>query len=350
MQNPLGFGSIYAKLYWFAWVLLAALYGMAMALIFEMEIIQVVTDAFIFSLFFGVMGQIAWSVVNFSSLERDRLFNTMVTHLVASLVLVILATSTAQTILGILFDDQEGFYAMNTQGHYIRIIAGVGLYSVVALVYYLIMYYDEYQRKKQHESEIENHLKVAELSMLKAQINPHFIFNSLNSVSSLTLTNPEAAHQMVIQLADFLRYSVGKTGEDMQTLESEIKAIELFLQIEKTRFGDRLSFEIDCETNHDEIILPALILQPLIENAVKYGTHESTVENTIRMHCTNETDAIQIKITNHVEESVVARKGKGIGLENVKARLSLVYGRNDLLETKKIEDQFEVKLTIPQNA
>ena len=178
--------------------------------------------------------------------------------------------------------------------------------------------------------------------MLKAQINPHFIFNSLNSVSSLTLTNPEGAHKMVIQLADFLRYSVGKSGEDMQSLESEIKAIELFLEIEKTRFGDRLTFEIVCDESCYETEIPALLLQPLIENAVKYGTHESTVPNNVRMQT--------IEIANHIERSIVVKKGKGIGLENVKARLNLVYGMNDLLETEKKDEEFIVNLRIPQNA
>ena len=350
MQNPFGFHSPYGRLYWLAWLILAVLYGFAITFVYKLDILHASVDAAVFALSYGAMGQIAWSVVKFSSLEKERLIGTIITHLAASVILVFIATSFAQTVLRFLFPGQEDFYLFNSQAYYIRVVTGLSLYSVVALIYYLIIYYEEFQHKKQRETEIENHLKVAELSMLKAQINPHFIFNSLNSVSSLTLTNPEGAHKMVIQLADFLRYSVGKSGEDMQSLESEIKAIELFLEIEKTRFGDRLTFEIDCDESCYETEIPALLLQPLIENAVKYGTHESTVPNNVRMHCKFEDNMLTIEIANHIERSIVVKKGKGIGLENVKARLNLVYGMNDLLETEKKDEEFIVKLRIPQNA
>ena len=269
MRNPFGFKSTYSRAYWLTWLIFALLYATGLVLIFDFSISHALADAGIFAISFAAIGLVSWNVVNFSSLEQSRIINTIITHLAASALLVFMATSFSQSILAFLFPEQEDFYSFNSQAHYIRILGGIGLYIFIALVYYLTIYYEEYQQKKQHEVEIENHLKVAELSMLKAQINPHFIFNSLNSISSLTLTNPESAHEMVIHLADFLRYSVGKTGEELQSLDSEVNAIHLFLSIEKIRFGSRLNFQIDCDSEGKGLKVPSLILQPLIENAVK---------------------------------------------------------------------------------
>ena len=348
MQNPFGFKSSYSRAYWLTWLIFAGLYATGLVLIFGFGIPRAIADAAIFAISFAVIGLVSWSVVNFSSLEKSRIVNTLITHLAASALLVMVATSFSQSILGLIFPDSGTFYEFNTQAHYIRILGGIGLYIFIALIYYLTIYYEEYQRKKQHEAEIENHLKVAELSMLKAQINPHFIFNSLNSISSLTLTNPEAAHEMVIHLADFLRYSVGKTGEELQTLASEVSAINLFLYIEKIRFGSRLNFEINCEEVNQDYKLPALILQPLIENAVKYGTHESTIDNTIKMSCEMQDKVLIISLSNKIEASGVPKKGSGIGIKNVKARLALLYGREDLLEAERMDDMYHVTLKIPQ--
>ena len=153
---------------------------------------------------------------------------------------------------------------------------------------------------------------------------------------------------MVINLADFLRYSIGKTGEELQSLSSEVKAIELFLSIEKIRFGDRLKFDIKCDVEASKAELPALILQPLIENAVKYGTHESTLENTVKMECDLVNNELEIIISNKMEKTIIPKKGRGIGLENVRTRLALVYSRNDLLSSTKDDDVFTVNVKIPQ--
>jgi LytS/YehU family sensor histidine kinase len=219
---------------------------------------------------------------------------------------------------------------------------------LLAINFYLVFYYEEYRSRKIRQVEMDKHLKSAELNMLKAQINPHFIFNSLNSVSSLTLTNPEKAHEMVIQLADFLRYSIRKNADQLVKLEQEIEAIELFLAIEKIRFGDRLKVDIVCAEGPKSKTLPALILQPIIENAIKYSLHETDSDSIIKISCELLDDDLQIIITNNFDKDMVPRKGEGIGLKNVINRLSLVYNRHDLLATSIEHDLFEVRITIPQ--
>jgi sensor histidine kinase YesM len=294
------------------------------------------------------MGIAVWNVVKFSGLDSARVINTLATHLVAAGLLVFVLVSGGEAILNALFIEQPEFYEFGSTYHIYRLVIGGLIYVLLAINFYLVFYYEEYRSRKIREVEMDKHLKSAELNMLKAQINPHFIFNSLNSVSSLTLTNPEKAHDMVIQLADFLRYSIRKNADQLVKLEQEIEAIELFLAIEKIRFGDRLNVDVLCDDVSKNKTLPALILQPIVENAIKYSLHETEGDSSIKIYCLSEDDDLQITITNNFDEDVVTTKGEGIGLKNVINRLSLVYNREDLLNTSMHEDLFKVEIIIPQ--
>ena len=176
MQNPFAFKSAYSKAYWLFWGLIAIFYTAILRLVFNLPYDQATADSFLFCLSFALIGLIIWNVVNYSSLEKDRVVNTLITHVVAAALLVFIWSSLIQKILNSLFLGYDNFYAFNSELHYYRIIGGFVLYVFITLLYYLTIYYEEYQHKKAHEVEIEKHLKVAELSMLKAQINPHFYF------------------------------------------------------------------------------------------------------------------------------------------------------------------------------
>ena len=156
------------------------------------------------------------------------------------------------------------------------------------------------------------------------------------------------AHKMVIQLADFLRYSIRKDADQLVKLEQEIEAIQLFLAIEKIRFGDRLKVNVECDEASASKMLPALILQPIIENAIKYSLHETDRESNIEIDCSSSIDDLKIIITNNFDKDVTPTRGEGIGLKNVITRLSLVYSRQDLLNTSISEDLFKVEIIIPQ--
>jgi LytS/YehU family sensor histidine kinase len=153
---------------------------------------------------------------------------------------------------------------------------------------------------------------------------------------------------MVIQLADFLRYSIRKDADQLVKLEQEIEAIQLFLAIEKIRFGDRLKVHVDCDEVSARKMLPALILQPIIENAIKYSLHETDRESNIEINCSSTIDDLQIIITNNFDKDTTPKRGEGIGLKNVVTRLNLVYNRQDLLETSSEDDLFKVEIIIPQ--
>jgi LytS/YehU family sensor histidine kinase len=191
-------------------------------------------------------------------------------------------------------------------------------------------------------------VKESELNSLKSQINPHFLFNSLNSISSLTLIEPGKAQEMIIKLSEFLRYTTSKKEEKLTTLDEEINNINRYLDIEKVRFGKRLSLKQEINASCLKHKLPGLILQPLIENAVKYGVYESTEESTIEIICTCNSTALSVVIRNAWDPDFQYNKGEGIGLRNIRSRLSILYNRDDLFFIRKDNNIFEVNIIFPQ--
>jgi LytS/YehU family sensor histidine kinase len=154
---------------------------------------------------------------------------------------------------------------------------------------------------------------------------------------------------MIIKLSEFLRYALRHGEREKTRFLDEIKNIELYLQIEKIRFGEKLIFEKEIGKACEAGLIPNMILQPLFENAVKHGVYESTEPITIKMSCQSANGNMEIRIRNNFDNQQVSRKGAGIGLRNVRNRLMLIYGRDDLVRILKSENEFEVILLIPQN-
>jgi len=195
---------------------------------------------------------------------------------------------------------------------------------------------------------LQNLVVDAELETLKSQINTHFLFNSLNSISSLTITKPDKAQEMVIKLSDFLRYSLSHDKNEKTPLKEEFNNIRRYLDIEKIRFGKRLKFVYSIPESCFEKKIPNMILQPLIENAIKHGVYNSSEEVKIELDCYEDDNDVTIVIKNGFNGEAVKKKGEGIGLKNIDKRLQLIYQRQGLLKTGSQNNIFTAKLTIPK--
>jgi two-component system LytT family sensor kinase len=228
-----------------------------------------------------------------------------------------------------------------------RIGTGVFIFILIVLTYYLFVNLYNLSEKNAKEARLESLIKETELKMLRSQINPHFLFNSLNSISSLTITNPEKAREMVIKLSDFMRYSLSKKDEQPVTFRSELENLRLYLDIEQVRFGDRLSTEEYIDGNCLEVTMPVMLLQPLYENAIKHGVYESTEKVKIITKASIGEGFMEIAITNNYDTIPSSLKGTGTGLLNVTRRLELFYGSKGFLQTKKEDGIFTVRLYIP---
>lgn len=228
-----------------------------------------------------------------------------------------------------------------------RIGTGVFIYGLIVLSYYLFISLFNISEKNAKEARLETLLKETELKMLRSQINPHFLFNSLNSISSLTVTDPEKARTMVVKLSEFMRYALSRKDELPVSLQSELENLRLYLDIEKVRFGDKLTTEEIIETNCLDFKIPVMLLQPLYENAVKHGVYESTETVRIITHANIIDGYIEITISNNYDTSPSQRKGTGTGLLNVTRRLELFYGKKASIKALKENGIYTVKLYIP---
>lgn len=345
MKHPILSGSGY-KLYTIIWLVVMTVHGSVLYFYYDFSLSIAVLDSLTHNLIFGSIVPGFWFIVTFAGLNKDEL-SLLGTHVGAAALTILVWLASSNFILRLLFIGQSIYMEFLREATIWRAIVGLLFYSISVLIFYLIKYYQDMQKRMNHELELQNLLKDSELRMLKSQINPHFIFNSLNSISALTTTIPEDAREMVIKLSDFLRYSLGKENAELNPLKQEIENVSLYLDIEKVRFGDRLKFEKIIKEDCLGVKVPNLILQPLIENAIKYGVYDSIEEVTIRLSCEVKNEILFIRIHNNFETASVVSKGEGIGLNNVRKRLQLVFGRVDLLEVTKGHDEFEVTLKIP---
>ena len=208
----------------------------------------------------------------------------------------------------------------------------------------------EQNKLNSRQREAENIVREAELFKLHQQLQPHFLFNSLNSISALINANPIEARKMIHQLSDFLRGTL-KMEREMSTLDEELKHLSLYLAIEKVRFGNRLITDISNSEEISSILIPNMILQPIVENAIKFGLYGITGSVTIQILVANQKSFLDIKVKNPFDaEGAPAQSGAGFGLGGIKRRLYLLYGRNDLLETFTDGALFTTNLKIPHPA
>lgn len=303
-------------------------------------------SSFIFNALFAFMGLAIWYVVLYSYPEKFSIFSLAVNHISAATIFIIIWSFTGLFLLRTLVTPP--IYSFVLSHIFAYIVLALVYYSTFMLVYYLIIYNRNLKERKKNEDKLLAMVKEAELNLLKSQINPHFLFNSLNSISSLTITNPSKAQEMIIKLSDFLRYSISRDSNQKSTLKLELENIQRYLDIEKIRFGARLEYKPEVTEESFEKTLPVMILQPLFENAVKHGVYESTepvlVSNKIKM----EDGFLSILIANNFDSEAPSKKGAGIGLKNIAERLRLTYQSEGLLQTYKKDKSFEVKLLIPQ--
>ncbi|MCY7309728.1 MAG: histidine kinase [Chitinophagaceae bacterium] len=205
-----------------------------------------------------------------------------------------------------------------------------------------ILWYNQQEQKEKDErkTDAEKLAKEAELFKLRQQLQPHFLFNSLNSINALIGSRPEEARKMVQQLSDFLRGTLKKEETQWVTLQEELQYLQLYLDIEKVRFGNRLATEIEISEEAHQLKLPALLLQPIVENAIKFGLYDTTGDTVIRLYAAKEENNLVIRVMNPFDpETSSPKMGTGFGLKSVQRRLYLLFARTDLLTTEALPSE-----------
>jgi two-component system LytT family sensor kinase len=242
--------------------------------------------------------------------------------------------------------EYEHFFSQSVP---IRLAFGfliTGCMALISVLWYTIQDQREIEKRK---SEAQKLSKEAELFKLRQQLQPHFLFNSLNSINALIVSQPQQARTMIQQLSDFLRGTLKKEDHLWTSLDEELQHLQLYLDIEKVRFGHRLSTVIENNTGGLKIQLPAMLLQPVVENAIKFGLYDTTGDITISIEANKHDGMLWLQVKNPFDpETASPRKGTGFGLNSVQRRLYLLFARNDLLQTEIEGQEFITTIKIPQ--
>ncbi|NOY50003.1 MAG: GHKL domain-containing protein [Chlorobi bacterium] len=348
MLNPISKHRSYLLSFFMVWAVIFGIHTIIINFFYDIPGRISLSDAAIFNFLFAVIGYNLWFVIRFNLREKQKTFDVIVSHLITAIVIIVIWLLMSYFMLRGLYGDDKSYIQFLNDSLPWRVISGIFFYMFFIMFYYVMLYYEDLQEKLIIESELQNLVKEAELTALKSQINPHFLFNSLNSISSLTITDPDKAQEMVIKLSDFLRYSLSHDKNEKTSLADEIDNLNRYLDIEKVRFGKRLNFVSEVSNDCMKLYIPNMILQPLIENSIKHGVYNSSEEVLVKLKCKTDKDYVLIEISNDYDPEAVKKKGEGIGLANIKKRLQLIYQRQDLLETIAEKLTFTAKLRFPR--
>ncbi|HTR99409.1 MAG TPA: histidine kinase [Bacteroidota bacterium] len=225
----------------------------------------------------------------------------------------------------------------------------VALFVIAAAVHYLIATFAAARTREMEALELQVLARDAELKALRAQVDPHFLFNSLNSISALTSADPAAAREMTLLLADFFRLSLRYGALETITLEQELALAARFLAIEKVRFGRRLDVRTAAGEETLPALVPPLILQPLMENAVNHGIARLPGGGSVHLASERLASRLRLTVTNPVDDTP-GTAGQGKGLAIVRGRLARLYGAEARCEAAQSPGRFTVVLEIPYHA
>ncbi|OFY77387.1 MAG: hypothetical protein A2V46_03485 [Bacteroidetes bacterium RBG_19FT_COMBO_42_7] len=347
MKHPVLENRVRLVVWWLVWLFIALGQAFLFYIAYGTFLNISIVDSLLSLLIYSGIALSLWYPFNFFNRSETKSLTLALNLVITGAISVTFWVLITKLIIPLILPGQDNFNEYWIATFPYRIATGVFIYGLIILTYYLFVSLSNLSEKKSREAKLESLVTETELKMLRSQINPHFLFNSLNSVSSLTITDPEKARDMVIKLSEFMRYALSKKDEQPVSLRSELENLRLYLDIEKVRFGDRLSTEEQIDEKCLDIKMPVMLLQPLYENAIKHGVYESTecVRITTRLSLID--GYMEITISNNYDPAPQLRKGTGTGLMNVSRRLELFYGNKASIKTIRENGIYTVNLYIP---
>jgi two-component system, LytTR family, sensor histidine kinase AlgZ len=293
--------------------------------------------------FYAVLGLSVWYVCKTMPFRSATDFRVYATHVTAALALSYLWMEGGALYANLLWHSDAHYGARQT----VLLLDGVLFYLLVVGFFYAVMAVESSREAERRAAATVALAREAELRALRAQINPHFLFNSLNSISALTSIDAAKAREMCLLLADFLRLTLGMGERTVIPLSDELDLLEKFMAIEKVRFGDRLHLEENVQDQAKKCLIPALLLQPLLENAVSHGIASLADGGWIKLRVQVQDGRLGIVVENERDDEAPSRRRNGVGLKNVRSRLEARYGKDASFRVEPSEDRFLVSLSLP---
>ena len=336
-------------LYLASWIPIAAFLTAIVTRDGAMPLMEAVVILLPMCLLYAFICQASWYVCQPLPLRETGMPRLFGTHATASLV-----ASAAWVGFGLIWAFLAGiiFQLAGAVDRYlaqlpILFLSGVLLFLLAVAFNYLLITFEASQRAEQKALELQVLGREAELKALRAQIDPHFLFNSLNSINALIMADPAGARRMCLLLAEFLRGCLKLGSAERISLEEEIQLAEHYLSIEKVRLGSRLIVETDVDAACRKCRVPPLILQPLIENAITHGVAPMLEGGTVRIEARHRGDALRIVVENPFEAKTGTKNGIGLGLKNVRMRLANLFNGDARLNVNENSGQFRIELQLP---
>ncbi len=348
------------SLYLLAWSPLAVILFYVLKSASGLSLIQTFATVPLLCLVYAFMCLSAWYTCRATPLSNSTFSRLALTHLSGALVIsgiwIVIAKGWTSAMSGLeAFRGLDQRFAPN---YPLLFASGVMIYLLAVALHYVLLSMEFSRELEKREIQARVLARDSELKALKAQVNPHFLFNSLNSISALTSIDAGRAREMCILLADFLRKTLGLGEKVVIPLREELELVRSFLSVEKVRFGARLTVEESVSSDALECAVPPLLLQPLVENAVAHGISNLTEGGWIRVgvSCNGQKDAsassfladdLRIEVENNFDPEMPRRRGHGVGLVNVRQRLQTRYGDRARFEVRAEGDRFQVSILLP---
>jgi hypothetical protein len=335
-------------LYLLAWLPIAGLLGYLLSFTGQLPLLQTEALALPLALFYALVCLAPWYMCRVLPPGPSQIPKLIGNHtpaaVVAALLWIVLAKVLALALGRYYFPQLNERFSPQ-----LPLLFGIGvlLYLLSVALHYVLLSLESSKEAETREQEARTLAREAELKALKAQINPHFLFNSLNSISALTTVDGARAREMCIKLSDFLRSTLNLGDKQSISLKDELGLAKAYLDVEQVRFGARLRTEFHTDGACDRCVVPPLFLQPLVENAVKHGIAGMVDGGAVQVdtHCEN--GLLKVTIGNDFDPDAPAAGRHGLGLQNVRGRLRALYENQARLDTEVSGHRFLVRVELP---
>lgn len=344
MRNPF-YNRKFALTYAIVWAIMIISQTFVLIFVVNADVPSAIIQSVITNTSFAALGFGIWFLARYN-INKKSAFQTAIVFAVAGILVLAFWMGFNFVVMSLISRLSEGYFLFHTHPFY-AFTTGVFLYTILLLVYRLLILFYKYAEKARSEEKLKKLVTETKLQALKAYVNPHFLFNSLNSVNALIMTNQEQAREMLVNLSEYFRYSLRQKDNALISLAEEIHYTMTYFSIERLRFGDKLVLNTEICEKCNDVKVPVMILQPLFENIVKHAVSESLGVITVDFVAHLDDDYLVISITNNYEPDAISKKGTGLGLQTTYDRISLIYHHKDLMNYSKNNGIFTVTLKIP---
>lgn len=327
------------------WAAITAVHILFLYYFANLEVPYAIADGLVFNLFFGLLSVGVLMALEFEKADKTFLRRMLYLYFPMLIIIVLIWLFAAYSLLIMIYPESDYRIFLSNSLKY-RVIIGIFLFSIVVILHQLIHYYRNFQQKELKASRLERDLQRSKVDTMQMQMQPHFLFNALNSISALTFEDAERTRLMLIKLSAFLRYTTKYSEKQLVQLSDELSHIDQYLAIEHLRFGERLIYKRNVTKEATTRYLPCLVLQPVVENAVKHGVNQSLQPVTINLDAFIEEDKLVLRIANS-KDGESQKKGTGTGLKNLSNRLKILYSGRANLQIENQPYMFTVEIKIP---